>query len=82
MLSTCGEKKSIPVVSAKTPDAEEKSVISTGRENVSGGWLTSCLPTFANKKTVYFFPKTLNLPNYTFDMVYYQDPGESGEQSC
>ena len=80
---TRGERKSIPVVSAKALDAEEKRSSSTRSQNVSGGCtLTSCLPTFPNKKTVYFFPKTLNLPNYTFDMIYYQDPGESGQQIC
>ena len=74
--------RSIPVVSAKTLDAEEKRSSTTRSQNESadGGGLASYLPTFANKKTVYFFPKTLNLPNYTFDMVYYQDPGESGQQ--
>ena len=71
---TRDERKSIPVVSAKTFDAEETS--ETSSQNLTVCRLSSW-PTFPNKKTVYFFPKTLNLPNYTFDMVYYQDPGES-----
>ena len=71
-----GEKKSIPVVSAKSVDDVEGKKSSTSSQNVSAG-LTRW-PTFPNKKTVYFFPKTLSLPHYTFDMVYYQDPGELG----
>ena len=77
--STCSlerksnERRNIPVVSAKSLLEEEKA----GRLQAVSP--LSSWPTFPNKKTVYFFPKTLNLPNYTFDMVYYQDPdGEFG----
>ena len=70
------EKKSIPVVSAKSLHDLEEKRLSTSSQNVSAG-LTRW-PTFPNKKTVYFFPKTLSLPHYTFDMVYYQDHGEFG----
>ena len=63
------------VLKTLTNLVEEKR-LSTSSQNVSAG-LTRW-PTFPNKKTVYFFPKTLSLPHYTFDMVYYQDHGEFG----
>ena len=73
------ERKGIPVVSAKSlENAEEKSWSSSSGQNVSAGLRS--WPIFPNKKTVYFFPKTLNLPNYAFDMVYYQDPGKFCQQ--
>ena len=65
------ERKHIPVVSVKMFDEEEENLSSNQNEFVpkwTGG--------FPNKKTVFFFPKTLSLPNYTFDMVYYQDTGK------
>ena len=65
------ERKHIPVVSVKMFDEEEENLSSKQNEFVprwAGG--------FPNKKTVFFFPKTLSLPNYTFDMVYYQDTGK------
>ena len=65
------ERKHIPVVSVKMFDEEEENLSSSQNEFVprwTGG--------FPNKKTVFFFPKTLSLPNYTFDMVYYQDNGK------
>ena len=52
-------------------DEEEENLSSSQNEFVprwAGG--------FPSKKTVFFFPKTLSLPNYTFDMVYYQDTGK------
>ena len=66
------ERKHIPVVSVRMFDEEEENLSSSQNEFVprwAGGG-------FPNKKTVFFFPKTLSLPNYTFDMVYYQDSGK------
>ena len=65
------ERKHIPVVSVRMFDEEEENLSSRQNEFVPS-WTGG----FPNKKTVFFFPKTLSLPNYTFDMVYYQDTGK------
>ena len=65
------ERKHIPVVSVKMFDEEEEN-LSNSQNEFFPRWTGG----FPNKKTVFFFPKTLSLPNYTFDMVYYQDTGK------